>query len=237
MQLPPIAQPRPPPPSLEKLGEEWVADRRHQTSQFLDWMADGLLPGGVTFLSQAHGENTRLKARELLEKAVNSSMGETKDKPIGSPALWAILLAQQAHALQHGWEVADHRERWCVRAMHALLHERQNQSVRLGGGSRAPRDTSTVGRGLGGAQQVRDPPPPPHPTPGPHPLPPRSCAQLAGRSSEEARMRALRVDELGNDDAIKAKVGEHLLLSLSLSLTLTLTLTLTRSRTLTRQSF
>ena len=46
-------------------------------------------------------------------------------------------------------------------------------------------------------------------------------------------MRALRVDELGDDDAIKAKVGEHLLLSLSL----TLTLTLTRTRTPTRPTF
>ena len=50
-------------------------------------------------------------------------------------------------------------------------------------------------------------------------------------------MRALRVDELGDDDAIKAKVGEHLSLSLSLTLTPTLTLTLTLTRTPTRQSF
>ena len=79
-----------------------MADRLHQADQLLDWMADGSLPGEVRFLSRAHGEDTRAKAQELLEKAVNSSMGETKDKPIGSPALWAILLAQQAHALQHG---------------------------------------------------------------------------------------------------------------------------------------
>ena len=178
MQLPPIAEPRPPPPPPEKLSKKWMADRLHQTDQFLTWMADGSLRGGVRFLSRAHGEDTRAKAQELLEKAVNSSMGETKDKPIGSPVLWSILLAQQARALQHGWEVADHPERWCVRAMHALLRERQNQSVRLEGGSRAPRDTSTVGRGLGGAQQVRDlHPPSPAPTPGPHPLFPLALAR------------------------------------------------------------
>ena len=53
---------------------------------------------------------------------------------------------------------------------------------------------------------TRPPPLAPHP-PDLIPFPPRPCAQLAGRSSEEARMRALRVDELGDDDAIKAKVG------------------------------
>ena len=49
----------------------------------------------------------------------------------GSPVLWAILLAQQAHALQYSvgdappaWEVTERPERWGVRAMHALLHER-----------------------------------------------------------------------------------------------------------------
>ena len=81
--------------------------------------------------------------------------------------LWAILLAQQAHALQYcvgnappAWEVTEHPERWGVRAMHALLRERQKQRVTLEGGSRAPRDTRTVGRGLGGAQQVCDLDPP-----------------------------------------------------------------------------
>ena len=181
MQLPPIAEPRPPPPPPEKLSENWMVDRLHHVGQLLDWMAGDSLRGSVKFLSRAHGEDTRAKAQELLEKAVSSSMGETKDKPIGSPALWAILLAQQAHALQHGWEVADHPERWCVRAMHALLHERQKQSVGLEGGSRARRDTSTVGRGLGGAQQVRDPPPPTPPTPRTSPPPSSSPLRAAGR--------------------------------------------------------
>ena len=153
-------------------------------------MADGSLRGGVKFLFRAHGEDTRAKAQELLGKAVSSSRGETKDEPIGSPTLWSILLAQQAHALQHGWEVADHPERWCVRAMHALLRERQNQSVRLEGGSRAPRDTSAVGRGLGGAQQVRGPPPsPPTPTPPPD-LTPFLLAHARSWPAAAARRRA-----------------------------------------------
>ena len=80
-----------------------MADRLNQTRQFFDWMTDGSLPGGVRFLSRAHGEDTRAKAQELLKKAVRDSLGETKNpSTIGSPALWAILLAQQAHALQHG---------------------------------------------------------------------------------------------------------------------------------------
>ena len=133
-----------------------MADRLHQTGQLLDWMADGLLPVGVKFLSRAHGEDTRAKAEELLKHALKYCKADSKTKAdaIGSPALWAILLEQQAHALQHGWEVADHPERWGVRAMHVLLCERQDQRVRLEGGSRAPRDTRAIGRGLGGAQQV-----------------------------------------------------------------------------------
>ena len=155
-QLPPDAPPRPPPPPPKKLDETWMADRLHQTGQFLDWMADGTLPGGVKFLSRAHGEDTRAKAEELLKHALKYCKADSKTKAdaIGSPALWAILLGQQTHALQHGWEVADHPERWCVRAMHALLRERQDQYVTQEGGSRAPRDTRAIGRGLGGAQQV-----------------------------------------------------------------------------------
>ena len=175
MQLPPIAEPRPPPPPPEKLGKQWMADRLHQADQLLDWMADGSLRGGVRFLSRAHGEDTRATAQELLEKAVGSCRYEMDDNATGSPVLWAILLAQQAHALQYcagdappAWEVTDHPERWCVRAMHALLSALQDQRVALERGSRAPRDTRTVGRGLGGAQQVRDLHPHPHPL-APHP--------------------------------------------------------------------
>ena len=187
MQLPPIAEPRPPPPPPEKLDEQWKVDRLHHVGRLLDWMAGDSLRGGVKFLSRAHGEDTRAKAQELLEKAVRDSLGETKNpSTIGSPALWAILLAQQAHALQHGWEVTERPERWCVRAMHALLHERQNQSVRLEGGSRAPRDTRTVGRGLGGAQQVRDL----HPHPHPPDLTPFPLALARSWPAAAARMRA-----------------------------------------------
>ena len=126
-------------------------------------MADGLLPDGVKFLSRAHGEDTRAKAQELLEKALRSCAAETDEKPTGNPVLWAILLTQQAHALQYSaggellaWEVAERPERWGVRAMHKRMRERQSQRMALERGSRAPRDTRTVGRGLGGTQRVRD---------------------------------------------------------------------------------
>ena len=217
-----LAPSRPPPRAPEKLSEEWVADRRHQTSQFLDWMADGSLPDGVKFLSRAHGEDTCALALYLLEKALRSCAAETDEEPTGNPALWAILLTQQAHALQYSaggelvaWEVAERPELWGVRAMHKRMRERQSQRMALERGSRAPRDTRTVGRGLGGAQRVRDlqaPTPPTHThihthPPGPLTPPLGPCAQLADRISEDAPMRALRVDELGDDDAIKVKVG------------------------------
>ena len=187
-----------------------MADRLHQTTQFLDWMADGSLSGGVKFLSKAHGEDTRAEAQKLLKKSVHSCVGETRNEATGSPVLWAILLTQQAHALQHRWEVADHPERWDVHAMHELLRERQDQYVTQEGGSRAPSDTRAVPRGLGVAQRVRDLPPSllHPPTPDLTPFPCHPCAQLADRSSEDARMRPLRVDELGrDDDMIKDKVG------------------------------
>merc|ERR1740130_1310086 len=106
-----------------------MVDRFHQTGQLLDWMADGSLRGGVKFLSRATGEDTHAKAEELLKKAVGSCKDQTKDPSlIGSPALWAILLTQQAHALQcyvrdapPAWEVTEHPERWDVPAMHKLL--------------------------------------------------------------------------------------------------------------------
>ena len=184
-----------------------MADRLHQVGHFLDGMADGSLPGGVTFLSRAHNEDTRAEAEKLLTHALKYCKVDSKTKAdaIGSPALWAILLAQQAHLSRYRWEVADLPEHWNVHAMHELLRERQDQRVTQEGGSRAPRDTRTVPRGLRTAQQVRDIPHPPPPRP--HPLSRHPCAQLAGRSSEDARMRPLRVDELGDDDDIKAKVG------------------------------
>ena len=142
-----------------------MTNRLFSVGSLLDWMADGSLPGGVRFLSRAHGEDTHAKAMELLKKAVGSCKDETKDKPSGSPAPWAILLAQQAHALQYDWG-AGNPTLWDVHAMHELLRERQDQRVTQEGGSRAPRDTRTVPRGLRTAQQVRDI----HPLPllGPH---------------------------------------------------------------------
>ena len=182
-QLPPLALARPPPPPPEKLDEKWMADRLHQVGHFLDGMADGSLPGGVTFLSRAHNEDTRAEAEKLLMHALKYCKVDSKTKAdaIGSPALWAILLAQQAHLSRYRWEVADLPEHWNVHAMHELLRERQGQRVTLEGGSRARRDTRTVGRGL------------------------RDAQQLANCSNEDVRMRAIRVDELGNDDDIKTK--------------------------------
>ena len=185
-----------------------MADRLHQVGHFLDGMADGSLPGGVTFLSRAHNEDTRAEAEKLLTHALKYCKVDSKTKAdaIGSPALWAILLAQQAHLSRYRWEVADLPEHWNVHAMHELLRERQGQRVTLEGGSRARRDTRTVGRGLRDAQQVRDIPPPlPPPVLTPFLVP--RCAQLANCSNEDVRMRAIRVDELGNDDDIKTKVG------------------------------
>jgi len=192
MQLPPIAEPRPPPPPPEKLDEQWKVDRLNQTLQFLDWMVGDSLRGGVKFLSRAHGEDTRAKAQELLEKALRSCAAETDEKPTGNPVLWAILLTQQAHALQYSaggellaWEVAERPERWGVREMHKRMRERQSQRMALERGSRAPRDTRTVGRGLVGAQRVRDlqaptPPTHAHTLPGLSPPPPWSL-RAAGR--------------------------------------------------------
>ena len=146
-----------------------MADRLHQVGHFLDGMADGSLPGGVTFLSRAHNEDTRAEAEKLLMHALKYCKVDSKTKAdaIGSPALWAILLAQQAHLSRYRWEVADLPEHWNVHAMHELLRERQGQRVTLEGGSRARRDTRTVGRGLRDAQQVRDitPPSPPRSSP------------------------------------------------------------------------
>ena len=189
-----LAPSRPPPRPPEKLSKEWVADRLHQTSKLLDWMADGLLPDGVKFLSGAHGEDTRAKAQELLEKALRSCADETDEEPTGNPVLWAILLTQQAHALQYSaggellaWEVAERPERWGVREMHKRMRERQRQRMVLEHGSRAPRETRSVGRGLVDAQRVRDlqaptPPTHAHTLPGlsPPPLPPWSL-RAAGR--------------------------------------------------------
>ena len=205
-----------------------MTNRLFSVGSLLDWMADGSLPGGVRFLSRAHGEDTHAKAMELLKKAVGSCKDETKDKPIGSPALWVILLAQQAHALQYGWG-AGNPTLWDVHAMHELLRERQDQRVTLEGDSRAPRDACTVGRGLTKAQRQREGE--------------RVAAVKHVRAIDDARTRVeildelgceealrakvssadwhpdgVRVDELGDDDAIKAKVGRMVRVRVGLSL-------------------
>ena len=172
-----------------------MADRLHQVGHFLDGMADGSLPGGVTFLSRAHNEDTRAEAEKLLMHALKYCKVDSKTKAdaIGSPALWAILLAQQAHLSRYRWEVEDLPEHWNVHAMHELLRERQDQRVTLEGDSRAPRDACTVGRGLTKAQRQREGE--------------RVAAVKHVRAINDARRRVEILDELGCDEALRTKVG------------------------------
>ena len=167
-----------------------MANRLRQTGQFFEWMTDGSLPDGVKFLSRAHGENTRAKADALLEKAVGSCKDETKDKPTGSPVLWAILLAQQAHALTYGWGLGNPML-WGVHALHELLSERQHQRVSL---ESASRDARTVVRGLTKAERQRERQ--------------RVDAAKRVRAIDGARARMKALDEYGCDEALRAKVGK-----------------------------
>ena len=197
-QLPPLAPPRSPPPAPEKLGIEWALNRLHQVAHFFDQMTDGSLPGGIKFLSQAHGEDTRAKADELLKKAVRNCMGETNHTLIGNSALWAILLAPQAHALLHGWGKGN-PTLWDVRAMHALLRALQDQRVRLDGGSRAPCDARTVGKGRSGEEEARAR---------------RARETVAGakhvRAIDDAGARVELLEQYGCDDAaLKARLGSE----------------------------
>lgn len=185
-----------------------MAERHHHTVQLLEWQTDGSLRDGVKYLSKGHDEDTFSKAKELLEKALKTcgpaGHRKTKADPIGSAAVWAILLAQQAYALQHGW-VAEVPAHWNVHTMHELLRIRQAQFVSMEGGS-SRRDTRAVRAKMSSrAVQVA---PPPHTTLSSHPSdsqPP--CMQMAHRSSDGTHnMGPLRVDGLGDDDALKAKV-------------------------------
>ena len=116
------------------------------------------MPDGHAYLNEA----TYSRALALLEQAAGSllrpgSKKTTRDH-IGSPACWAILLAQQAHYLEHGWEMSPDAacKRWNVQAMHMALVSAQGQRLNREGGSSSTAQTSTP-RGLNGAQQVRAP--------------------------------------------------------------------------------
>lgn len=72
----------------------------------LDWQSESdRMPGGRAYLHH----DTLDEARGLLEKALKRciELKRTKGDPIGSPACWATLLAQQAHANLHGWEMDE----------------------------------------------------------------------------------------------------------------------------------
>ena len=108
MTLPHCAAPRPPPPPPKELDEAWAGDRRWQVLNLLDWLSDkNRMPEGLAYLPKGGHKDTHAKAYELLTKALASCLrsGTTEKHPIGSPATWAVLLAQQAHALRHGWEM------------------------------------------------------------------------------------------------------------------------------------
>ena len=144
------------------LDEVWLAKRVPLVTEILDWMSNpDRMPGGRAYLNEA----TYARALDLLTKAAASLLRpiskKTTDDPIGSPACWAILLAQQAHFLEHGWEMSDDDacKRWNVQAMHRALVSAQGQRLNREGGSSSTAQTSTP-RGLNGAQQVRAPVPP-----------------------------------------------------------------------------
>ena len=141
------------------LDEVWVANRVPLVKEILDWLCEpDRMPGGHAYLNEA----TYSRALDLLAKAAASllrtgSKKTTRDH-IGSPACWAILLAQQAHYLEHGWEMSPDAacKRWNVQAMHMALVSAQGQRLNREGGSSSTAQTSTP-RGLNGAQQVRAP--------------------------------------------------------------------------------
>ena len=108
MTLPPFAAPRPPPPPPKVLDLAWADDRRRQVQHMLDLLSDkNRMPEGLAYLRKVGHKDTHPKAYDLLEKVLASCLGSdtTEKHHIGSPATMAVLLAQQAHALQHGWEM------------------------------------------------------------------------------------------------------------------------------------
>ena len=108
MTLPPCAAPRPRPPPPMELDEAWAGDRRWQVQHMLDWLSDkNRMPEGLPYLPKGGHTDTHAKAYELLTKALESCLraGTTEKHPIGWPVVWAILLAQQAHAALHRWEM------------------------------------------------------------------------------------------------------------------------------------
>ena len=91
------------------LDDKWLKDRLQQTAVLLSWLRDrGAMPNGIAYLL----EDTYAKACELLVEAgaaciIGRELADRTIDPTGSPACWAILLAQQAHATVHGWEMDE----------------------------------------------------------------------------------------------------------------------------------
>jgi hypothetical protein len=109
-ELPPDAAPKPPPKPPEELDEKWEADRLLQTSEMLDWLGDpDRMPDGRVYLTRDGHQCTLTAAVNLLETALARCIEaeRTKGDPIGSPACWAVMLARQAHANLHGWEMDE----------------------------------------------------------------------------------------------------------------------------------
>mmetsp|Transcript_30771 Transcript_30771/g.90176 ORF Transcript_30771/g.90176 Transcript_30771/m.90176 type:complete len:396 (+) Transcript_30771:147-1334(+) len=183
-ELPPDADPRPPPEPPKLLDEAWVTDRRLQTEEMLDWLSDSHhMPGGHAYLTRDAHHDTHAAATTLLETALAACIKakKTKRDAIGSPACWAVLLAQQAHANQHDWEMDEAgRDRWGVREIHMALETAQSQRVTFEGGSSSKPQSRRMPHGLKGAQQLAD-------------------------KDDGPLTRPIRVDELGDDEDLKKK--------------------------------
>jgi hypothetical protein len=101
---------RPPPDPPKPLDQTWVDDRWRQTLEMFVWLCDHVGgPKGVPYLMANAHQGTHKEAIRLLVVALKActDTGKMRDDAIGSPALWAILLAQQAHANEHGWEMDE----------------------------------------------------------------------------------------------------------------------------------
>ena len=182
----------------------WVANRVHLVTEMFDWMFDpDRMPGGHAYLNDA----TYSRAVTLLVQAAASLLRtkKTTRDHIGSPACWAILLAQQAHYLVHGWEMSDDAcKRWNVQAMHRALVSAQGQRLNREGGSSSTAQTSTP-RGLNQRRAAGAHPPCPLSSmqaPSANPTP---FTQVVDKGDSPHAL-AIRVDPLGNNDDLKAKV-------------------------------